>query len=179
MKTRMTPVEDTLSSIEELIRKRLNAVVKSGDRGERWTRSEWTKRVKDVLCKVGRAQKYVVTAHGLGNKTEHQWLFDMAWAIECGLNRAYLQRLVMIAEFEWNRKAADLDWDFQKLMVGRADFRLFVFDQKSEKDVKRIMDRFVEQISMYQGTQEGDRYLLAGSSTDSDTFMVKAFSVKR
>lgn len=64
-------------------------------------------------------------------------------------------------------------------MVGKANYRLFVFDQKSKEDVSFFMDRFVKQISMYQGTQEGDRYLFAGSSTDSQTFMVKAFSVKR
>jgi hypothetical protein len=179
MTERMTPVEGALKPIELLIRKELNAVVKSGDQAGNWKRSEWTKRVKEAVSKVGRARKYVITVHGLGDKTEPQWLFDMAWSVECGPKRAYLQRLVMIAEFEWNRKEEDLDWDFQKLMVGRADFRLFVFDQKRKDDVKRIMDRFIEQISMYQGTQEGDRYLLAGSSTESTTFQVKAFSVKR
>ena len=171
-------MEVSLKPVERLIRKTLNKVVKSGDRGERWTRSEWTKHVKEAIFKIGR-KKYVITTHGLGDRTEPQWLFDMAWSVECGPKSAYLQRLVLIAEFEWNRKAVDLDWDFQKLMVGRADYRLFVFDQKSKEDVSIFIDRFVKQISMYQGTQEGDRYLFAGSSTDSNNFMVKAFSVKR
>jgi hypothetical protein len=178
MKTSVTPIEVSLKPVERLIRRGLNEVVKSGDRGERWTRSEWTKHVKEAIFKIAR-KEHVVTTHGLGDRTEPQWLFDMAWSVECGPKYAYLQRLVLIAEFEWNRKAEDLYWDFQKLMVGRADYRLFVFDQKNKEEVSHFMDRFVEQISMYQGTQEGDRYLFAGSSTDEKTFLVKAFSVKR
>jgi hypothetical protein len=143
MKACAIPRKVSLKPVERLIKKGLYEVVKSGDQGERWTRSEWTKHVKDAIFKIGRKKKYVVTTHGLGDRTEPQWLFDMAWSVECGPDSAYLQRLVLIAEFEWNRKEVDLHWDFQKLMVGRADYRLFVFDQKSKEDVRTIMKRFV------------------------------------
>lgn len=112
MKIYATPMKVSLHPVERLIKKGLNEVVKSGDRAERWTRSEWTKHVKEAISRIGRKKKYVITTHGLGDRTEQQWLFDMAWSVECGPNRAYLQRLVLIAEFEWNRKAEDLDWDF-------------------------------------------------------------------
>jgi hypothetical protein len=166
--------EVPLTSLEQTIRKKLNDIVRRNDDVRKLNRTEWTKGVKQALGEIGRYRSLAVTVHGWEGATDRQWLFDMTWAKEWGKGKEFLRSLILAMECEWNRTDEELDWDFQKLLVVRADLRLFVFNQKDKDAIEEKMARFKKQISGYRDTQDGDRYLLAGISNDASVFLVRA-----
>jgi integrase len=169
-------LEVPLRAIDREIRKALNDVVRRHDR-RKLSRSEWTRQVKQALSRLGRNRNFAVAAHGCSGTTDPEWLLDLTWAEEWGKG-AFLRQIVLAAECEWNRSDPEIDWDFQKLLAVRARLRLFVFDQKNRDEVERVMKRLGDQIRGFRDSRSGDRYLLAGSSSDSDVFQVVALVVE-
>lgn len=65
----------------------------------------------------------------------------------------------LIVESEWDPDG--IQYDFQKLMLGRARHRLMIFPQKSRKLARTVTNRLITEIQNFRLSQSGDRYLFA------------------
>ena len=117
--------------------------------------SEWTRKIKHVLFKIGHQQKYSVYAGGIGNKVAWgEWLWDVVWAKQAKLDYKKtgehpIKKLVLICESEWLLDPSNIMRDFQKLTVGIAELKLYVYrirkqtlNKKSKKNL--LSDKLID-----------------------------------
>jgi len=181
---RMKVDECALLPLEMEIVEGLNGIIKREIQDDRdYDRSEWTKNVKEVLAEIGRRHGCKVSASGIGNPDDSEWMLDMVWATECGEEDeegrgAYLEEIILGMECEWNQSEEELDWDFQKLLAVRTKYRVFVFGQANERAVISVFKRCREQMLNFKQSQVGDRYLFAGCWNECVKFRVNLFEVK-
>jgi len=169
-------------TLEKNIKRCLDEIIAREESGKRLSREKWTKAVKRVVTKLGQDKNWVVSGHGIREADDSQWLLDLVWVKEYSdgrRKRAFIREIGLGMECEWNRSPEELDWDFQKLLAFRAHLRLFVFEQKDRGEVDKIIERCQRQIEGFDQSEPGDRYLLAGCSSDEDTFKVVALTVKQ
>jgi hypothetical protein len=62
-------------------------------------------------------------------------------------------------ESEWGEGYCAILEDFQKLLVSRADHRIFICKQPTHEDWIDCVVLLIEQIHRHRGTQKRDRYL--------------------
>jgi hypothetical protein len=122
--------------------------------------TEFTREVKMAIGLVGK--KYDCTICS----SEHEyceWLYDLCWR-NLDENDLVLN-LPLVMECEWHTGYDELLDDFQKLLVARADHRVFLCQQKPEHWAERV-GQFIEQVRRYDGTKAGDRYLFGSWTVD-------------
>jgi hypothetical protein len=126
---------------------------------------EWTKAIKMPLCELGRVHKYGVSATGIKADTG-EWLFDMVW---CDGNDGpfVFTELILAMECEWSQKPDDIWWDFEKLLIAKAKYHVFIFQQGTSAEVESFSKKFKLAIRAFKGTQPGDRFLFAAHPWDA------------
>jgi len=99
-----------------------------------------------------------------GYKVAFRWLYDIIWCKEESqfpdikeTTDKVLTLVPMVLECELNKWHPDVDGDFQKLLLARAEVRVWI---TSCKDAKRHIDLCKNQISRFPGTS-GDHYVFA------------------
>ena len=65
-------------------------------------------------------------------------------------------------ECEWDQSEDAIRWDFDKLVVAKADHKLVVFNQRTLESVKWMMEKLLERIRHFDDKLPGERYLMAG-----------------
>lgn len=126
---------------------------------------EWTKTIKKSLRELGREHKYGVSAMGIQADTG-EWLFDLVWCD--GHDGPFVfTELILAMECEWSQKPDDIWWDFEKLLIAKAKYHVFIFQQHTSAEVERISRQFRLAIRAFKGTQPGDRFLFAAHPWDA------------
>lgn len=65
-------------------------------------------------------------------------------------------------ESEWDRKLGKRQYDFDKLLLGRAWLKVMVFKTEDGRRTEEVLIDFKQRIGAIGGTEKmGDRYLLA------------------
>jgi hypothetical protein len=125
--------------------------------------AEYTREVKKAVGAVGEKLGFAVCS------TEHncEWVYDLCWREfdEDGL----VLNVPLAMECEWHRGYSELLDDFQKLLVARADHRVFLCEQESG-DWADCVAQLIKQICCYGGTKNGDRYLFGSWTSDGWQF---------
>lgn len=155
--------------IEEDIKKILEEVAVKGE-VEGWPTPEWTKQIKNRFCELGKEHRFYVCASGCNG----EWLYDVTWLYYD--EGYYLLNVPLVMECEWLLSKDEIDHDFQKLLLARAQHRVMIYNQKTKDEVLEKIDNFKEQIIKYTGTCAGDRYFFAGYSWDTSKFDCRIFS---
>jgi hypothetical protein len=107
-------------------------------------RRKWTKKVQDVLKKLGEK---------LGYKHTYPWLVDLIWwDMES-------QSLAMAVECEWSPPMKGEEDDFEKLTVFKCPLKLFVFSTRDAQEIKRMAQRYLKLRTQHVKDEE---YLLIG-----------------
>lgn len=126
---------------------------------DRWNSDRiWTSEIKRRVSELGRGKGYQICCsgwtppHGRG-----EWLYDLVWL---QLKGDHIERVPLVLESEWSLDRGEIDWDFCKLLLARADHRVIVFQQKNDADVRRLLDSLEAQITSFAAGSAGDRYLL-------------------
>jgi hypothetical protein len=141
----------------------------------------WTRTLKDYLCQLGHKQSPEYTTCGTGcDDEEAEWLFDLCWYE--GPYHSFTS-LPLVVESEWkNRRDDDPEryyghilYDFQKLMVARADHRVMVFEQPDQAAFDRVVERLTNCISAFKRNADGDRYLFACWIHQSQAFAFRQY----
>lgn len=108
---------------------------------------------------------------GLRDRFESAWLFDLCWYSNASDNR--LLNLTLVLESEWSVAYEDIKFDFEKLLIAKAKFKVFVFQAKSS-NVVSYLNELEKGIHIYQGGSAGEIYLLACYDYMTDEFEIRS-----
>lgn len=95
-------------------------------------------------------------------------MFDLCW-LDYGEEDTWLKRVPLVLESEWLRPD-DVDDDFQKLLIARADLRVMVFGAKTREEFSSTVDRLRRWVDEFEASIPGDRFLLCGWCNDTSGF---------
>jgi hypothetical protein len=125
---------------------------------------KWTEGMMRALGELGRSLGYDVCTSGWridgDPRCWGEWLYDMTWAQMD--EQGHLVSIPLVLESEWSSRPADVDADFQKLLVARANFRVMIFQEPSCCEFDSTVERLSSHVRAFEGAQVGDRYLFAG-----------------
>lgn len=130
----------------------------------------WTKQVMIALCRWGLEKGLWVGAANMehrrdlnrlakkhGGNVEKEWLHDFT-CVKYSPDD-WLKRIVLVAECEWGNRNA-INYDFEKLLVARADVRAMIFDGniRPPSDAVAVFRRYIRRC---EHTCDGDTWLFA------------------
>ena len=118
----------------------------------------WTRDIKDHLCALGQELGFDVSASGCQDADDGEWLFDLVWSQ--GMNDE-IWALPLVMECEWSLRPRDIAWDFGKLLVAKADVKLFVFHQPTLEAGTQVVGTLSRMIRAFRTTVPHEQYLLA------------------
>ncbi|HTE23665.1 hypothetical protein [Flavitalea sp.] len=136
---------------------------------EPWNNKMWTRGLQEKICRLGLDEDYGV-APNIGIKA---WLYDIVWYVEDSKNR--LIKIPLIVECEWNLRYDEIQYDFEKLLVGNAERRLMIC-QCPRKGIEQLISNLVTAIDLFQ-ENHGDKFLIAVLDSDTeDEFIFRTFT---
>jgi len=120
--------------------------------------SEWTKAIKIEIGMLGERLKFEICVSGLPKRDDWwpEWLFDLAWYKGDG----QMISLPLVMESELARDDDSLRVDFEKLVVAKAQLKLFVFQAKDELRRDKIIARCIDGIRKF-GSDEAETYIFS------------------
>ena len=127
---------------------------------------DWSKAIYQSLSKIHlQNSKIACSLLDYDTKDCTEWLFDYVEYEEDEFSN--LKNIILVAECEWNffRKEnyfSDLKFDFEKLLVAKSDYRLFVFESDTREYVIEIIEKLKLGIQAFDKIQKGDRFLFSG-----------------
>jgi hypothetical protein len=144
--------------------------------GENWlSEGEWTKRLILGLSGLGHSQRFYVCGRGCRAFGQGEWLYDLVWLKLESEKTGDITDVPMILESEWSPWPANIEEDFYKLLIGRAQHRVMIFQQSSAQALDKITERFRQIIRTFSGTRNGDRYLFLGFSGADKKFKAESY----
>lgn len=114
-----------MTGFSEKIAVHLNACTRDLP-GKGASNREWTQRVMQCLTDLGIEKKWNVACSSIPGVKSGEWLWDLIWYSTHSDHT--LDCIELAVECEWNPDLAELRLDFEKLLVARAERRLFIFD---------------------------------------------------
>jgi len=154
---------NSLNNIKADVTSALNTVAERAEfENWDWGTGIWTIALKNELARLARKYGYDVCAAGAESVKYGEWLYDLCWySMTKNGGDSYLQRIVLAAELEWKPEPSG-DGDFEKLIQARCHHRLWIFGTKTQADIESMFKVCKRQIAEFEGSQNGDHYLLAG-----------------
>ena len=140
-----------------------------------WSDSDWTSQIKLQCLAIARIRKYKIFTSGLQGADSGEWLFDVClarWPTGQGL-----EELALVLESEWIQKDWEIDNDFLKLVIARADSRAMIFQANT---LERAKDHFVRLRNLaesFPASRRGDQYLLSCWIAKTRKFEHKRFTI--
>ena len=133
----------------------LNSLVRQARIRGGWDTRTWTHQIKAKLVQLGKKAGYQTCTNGKvqGAQWDKEWLYDLAWVQAS--DRFIVQDVFLVAEIEWGKTRA-IQYDFQKLLLARADCRVMIFD-----DTDGLHEPLIAQARAFGKSRPGDRYLFA------------------
>src|SRR5215204_4685856 len=123
----MEELMSVLDNVEELVFQTATQIANQAAR-ESWLNDKvWTQKLLSALGECGRQLGYYVCGGGAeqhGGQCE--WLYDLVWLKN---NNGFIVDVPLILESEWSTSYKHISEDFEKLLVGRAQHRVMVFQQ--------------------------------------------------
>ena len=124
---------------------------------------EWSSVVLTALCALGQNRDCYVCASSVDKKKRDypEWLYDITWLNYDNDNK--LKSVELVGECEWGNPG-DIEDDFQKLLVARAQVRLMIYDMTWEGDIISTLRKY---INAFCGTPS-DTYLTIAYNNDGN-----------
>lgn len=151
-------ISNGLMMRSDVIKFTLDAVNDIGINSD-WSTSDWTRKIKNDLCRLGKEQGFWVYASSCDESHEGEWLYDITWLNYDG---EYIKNVELVVESEWDING--LNSDFQKLLIARSPMKLFIFQQANEVAADRMIANFMGQIEIFNTNNQyvsGDKYIFS------------------
>jgi hypothetical protein len=117
-----------------------------------WKNKQWTDNIKKSVEDVLKERGYKIRA----------WLYDLTGIEE---ENGCLRRIPLVLESEWKNNKSDylsnIQYDFEKLLVSRADHKILVLEVSNEEEKNKIIEQLLQCIEKVDYSMSGDRYLFA------------------
>lgn len=143
-----------MKDIYEVIKTKLNKVAK--DLVTNHSNEDWTNEIKRKLSDLGEEREFDICTSGFGNAYSGEWLFDLIWYKN---TNGLLNALELAVESEWKRDEDSIKYDFEKLLVTNAKYRLFICQVKP--DETELWSYFQKAINNYDYLSKGFSVLIA------------------
>lgn len=160
---------NNIDEVEKEIKKILQQIVIASNKvtkQEKDSNAWWTKAVKNGLCGLAHNMKYAVTANGCDADDKEEWLLDIIWPPKKEFNE-----IILAMECECSTDKRKILDDFEKLLVIRSKYRVFIFNQYERDQISDLIEKFREKITNFKSTLSGDRYLLPRYCVDEEDFI--------
>jgi len=154
--------------IEHEIIQRLESLLKTPV-AQSLSEREWTVEVKRTLGSLGKEKGYKVCGSIPDEDFEPEWLYDLLWYTYD--SEQNLTNIQLILEMEWATEFDEIKWDFEKLITGRADQRVMIFQTNNENGFENFCRRLIKSIATFKHSCAGDRYLFIGYNNKTKSFM--------
>ncbi len=151
-----------MSHVEE-IKELLDRVVIDSE-NESWRDGDWTKEIKNRLCSFGKEKRYWTYASS-DMADGGEWLYDVTWLTYSG-DRLLNTELVLESEWDVN----GIDFDFQKLLLAKAELKVLIFQQKSAYAAQKKYEDLILQINKYAKSTSDEHYLFSCWLQDERVF---------
>jgi hypothetical protein len=112
----------------------------------------WTWKLLEAVGNIGKRRGFYVCGGPAGD--EGGYIYDHTWLKD--RNRT----LSLALECEWSTRPTYVDNDFMKMVFGRAEHRVMIF--QAGRHLDEHLERLVDQVRESRCTQSGDRYLFLG-----------------
>jgi membrane-bound inhibitor of C-type lysozyme len=158
---------ENLDNLEKQIIKELESFI---GRVENWDfEVYWTKGIKETLYNIAKRNEYNyhVAASGIKSKDSGEWLYDLVWY---NWGQGFLEDVYLVVESEWLKDLADIQLDFEKLIVARSKHRLMIFQADTEQILKSHIEELNTIVDKCKISTSGDRYLYAAYSYENKCF---------
>lgn len=135
----------------------------------------WTKTLLERLAEVGRSLECNVCYSG-GDDDEAGWMHDLVWFRNDSTGQ--LEWLPLVLECEWQKPYDKIKYDFEKLLIAKATFKVMIFQATGER-MQKYFEMLKSAIRAFEGATNatGERYLLAcfDEAEDKWGFKIEAF----
>jgi len=131
-----------------------------------------TDMVKSVFVRLGHSLQWQVCATSPEAGVYSEWLFDLTWYkynkdADLGLGL----EIGLVLESEWSNHYSDLKYDFEKLLVAKSPYKVFVF-QATEAEKTACVSKFVSAIANCAHSSSGDTYIFGCWTHEKGAFDV-------
>jgi len=137
--------------------------------------ASWTKAVNEILQKTAKeSDRNYLAASKAKDANNSEWLYDFVWYDNN--DNGDLNDVFLIAESEWKNPlgngdyAEDVQYDFEKLIVGRAEYRLMIFEGNDMAEINPNVGQMMNVVKRCKLTKPGDRYMFAVWNTQVNDF---------
>jgi len=128
--------------------------------------------IKQQLCEFAHQQGFRVATEKCKGSDEGEWLFDMVWWKQ---DQRFMTRVPLVLESELNASNNIVDDDFIKLLLAKAEHRIWIFERKTRQQVKESFKECIENIKQFGHSQKGDRYLMFGVDWNPRDFQYRLY----
>ena len=148
---------------------------------KRWGYAKATRKVKTKLRKIGQNKNLgcEVYANNVEKANGAEWLYDLIWLeYRCKPDRS-LRRAHLVAEIEWSNQDAEIEHDFEKLLLARASARLMIFGGWDECGTKKRLNWMTKKIGEFKPSCDEDAWLLAAcEGSDNEGWSFRVFTIQ-
>ncbi len=128
----------------------------------------WTKALLTAFKELGYKHGWLNCCASIEGASS-EWLFDLTWRRK--KNEDELE-IGLILEVEWSPYPQDLKCDFQKLLVGKSPYKVFVFANTPNNTVEDL----IALIKLCKHSSKGETYILANWINKTMSFKFYFFS---
>ena len=126
-----------------------------------WTNTNWTNAVKAAFAELGKKHGWIISASMPKEaEADPEWLFDLTWYKYATDDPLGLE-IGLILESEWSEEFGELRYDFEKLIIGKSPYKVFIFEAASD-DIKNTMLKLNSVIDHCRHSSAGETYIFAG-----------------
>ena len=153
-----------LDDVESEVVEIFASVASDGVRDQWKSDRMWTSEIKHRICELGHTKGFQICCSGWPPPhCRGEWLYDIVWL---RVKDDHIETVPLVLESEWSLDHGDIDWDFCKLLLARAEHRVMILQQKAQSDVVRVFNSLEAQVATFRAAS-GDRYLLLGYDWES------------
>ena len=140
-------------------------------------KGEWTRAINTTLCKIGRQRGCTVGARHVSRDDRDwgEWLYDVTW-LKSNADDLLIEA-PLVVECEWGN-LANIDEDFQKLLLARSTVRLMIFDGGYSPGSEKIAVHLADQVRAFRLTRFKDAWLLAAWERTDSNWWFRWFTVE-
>ena len=131
----------------------------------------WTKSIFKALSVLGVELGYSICSSSHDGEYDGGWLYDLIWYQNDEAGQ--LITLPLILESEWHRSYERIKFDFEKLLAGRAKYKVMIFQASGDKK-REYLDKLELGIKAFQGGGGNETYLLACFDETKWAFEIKS-----
>ena len=150
------------------------------------TNKFWTIAVFEILSKIKKDNNKIACSKLESSlKDCGEWLFDYVEYSENEINfnnviYSVLSDIHLIAEIEWSfytqkNYFIDIKYDFEKLLVGKSNYRLFIFEHKELTFITESINSFKTIAKNFEKFETDERILFAAWHKGQGKFYFENF----